>query len=96
MKPLPRVEGRSSGVEKQAELKSQPTITLPAAPAQASTLPPEILIEWAAELSRRFDRATALIALGLPDPGFALLVEEIHDFNRACLVCAASPRRKAA
>ena len=46
--PLPRVRGRSSGVEKQADLKSQPTITLPDSRAQASTLglPPEILGEW--------------------------------------------------
>lgn len=96
--PLPRVEGRSSGNGKQAELKSQPTITLPAAHAQASTLglPPEILGEWHLELSRRLDRATALVSLGLPDPGFDLLTEEIHRFNRACLACAAAPRRAAA
>ena len=98
MKPLPRVDGRSNGVEKQADLKSQPTITLPASRVQASTLPPEFLCQWYFELSRRLDRATALIALGLPDPGFDLLTEEIHDFNREWLgrACGAPRRRKAA
>ena len=98
MKPLPRVEGRSSGNEKQADLKSQPTITLPASCVQASTLglPPEILGELYLELSRRLARAEVLLLLSLPDPGFDLLTEEIHRFNQACLAHAAAPRRAAA
>lgn len=92
--PLPRVEGRSSGGESQVELKSQATITLPASRTQqASTLTPALLCEWALELRRRLDRAEALVFLGLPDPSFALLAEEIHSF-KACL--PASPRRAAA
>ena len=80
--PLLRVEGRSSG--EQADLKSQPTITLPDALAQASTLTPALLIEWWVELRRRLERATALVSLGLPDPGFKLLAQEIAAFNQTC------------
>jgi hypothetical protein len=91
MKPLPRVEGRSSGDDRQRE-KSQPTITLPASGAQASALmTPALLIAWWVELVRRLDRATALVELGLPDLSFHLLAEEIHRFNQACR--ASSPRR---
>ena len=62
---------------------------------QVSTLPPELLLEWAAELSRRLDRATALIALGLPDPGFDLLPKRFTDLIELS-GHAAAPRRKAA
>jgi hypothetical protein len=84
--PLPRVEGRSSGDERQSELKSQPTFTVPAAHTQASTLglTPALLIEWWVELERRLTRAELLLSLGLPDVGFHLLVEEVHGFNQAC------------
>jgi hypothetical protein len=100
MKPplRPEEEGRSSGDERQAELKSQPTITLPAARAQASTraMTPPILAEWWVELQRRLARSELLLSLGLPDAAFDLLAEEIHQFNKACLARAASPRRATA
>jgi hypothetical protein len=57
---------------------------------------PEVLGEWYLELHRRLDRATALVSLGLLDPGFDLLTEEVHRFNQSCLAYAASPRRAAA
>ena len=91
MKPPPAREGEGGGgkVASTGRLLLTPNAPL----NQVSTLPPEILLEWAAELSRRLDRATALIALGLPDPGFDLLTEEVHQFKcKSCLAYAAAPR----
>ena len=95
MKPPPSRDEREGGGEISG-YNGRPVVTPNTSRTQVSTLPPEILAEWGLELSRRLARAKALLSFGLPDPGFDLLAEEIHQFNQTCLAFAAAPQKAAA
>ena len=92
-RPVPAVAGNRPRKLDRLGGTTTSVVTPPARLNQV--LAPAVLMEWAVELDRRLRRSWALLDIGLPDPGFELLEEEVFRFNQVCLARTISGRAAA-